>query len=202
MRKFLFILAAGTLLSVAACAQDDAPSLGDVARQTRQQKQQKQQKDKDAVSKSAPNQPQSGNAKGDGSAKPPQAAAKRVITNEELPEHTAAAAPKSPGSSAGQDAAPATGGTRDADAGQWKSQIQSQKEAVASLQQQITSVGDSIHYAGGNCVRNCEQWNERQQQKQQQVDAMKAQLEDQQKKLEEMQESARRQGFGSQVYDP
>jgi hypothetical protein len=31
---------------------------------------------------------------------------------------------------------------------------------------------------------------------------MKAQLEEQQKKLEDMQESARRQGFGSQVYDP
>jgi hypothetical protein len=31
---------------------------------------------------------------------------------------------------------------------------------------------------------------------------MRAQLEQQQKKLEEMQESARKQGFGSQVYDP
>jgi hypothetical protein len=31
---------------------------------------------------------------------------------------------------------------------------------------------------------------------------MKAQLEEQQKALEEMQESARKEGFGSTVYDP
>jgi hypothetical protein len=46
------------------------------------------------------------------------------------------------------------------------------------------------------------QWNERQQQKQQQVEVMKSQLEDQQKKLEDMQDSARQQGYGSSVYDP
>jgi hypothetical protein len=31
---------------------------------------------------------------------------------------------------------------------------------------------------------------------------MKAQLEDQQKRLEDMQEAARQQGYGSAVYDP
>ena len=31
---------------------------------------------------------------------------------------------------------------------------------------------------------------------------MKAQLEEQQKHLEEMQDTARKQGFGSSVYDP
>jgi len=31
---------------------------------------------------------------------------------------------------------------------------------------------------------------------------MKSQLEDQQKKLEDMQDSARQQGYGSSVYDP
>ena len=66
----------------------------------------------------------------------------------------------------------------------------------------MKSLSDSIHFAGGNCIANCAQWNERQQQKQQEVDTMKAQLEQQQKALEEMQEAARKEGFGSSVYDP
>lgn len=80
--------------------------------------------------------------------------------------------------------------------------IQAQKNALASLQSEIASLSESIHYAGGNCVANCVQWNERQQQKQQQLEGMKAQLEQQQKRLEDLQESARKQGFGSSVYDP
>ena len=66
----------------------------------------------------------------------------------------------------------------------------------------MTNLSDSVRYAGANCVANCAKWNERQQQKQEQVESMKAQLEEQQHRLEEMQEAARRQGFGSAVYDP
>ena len=77
-----------------------------------------------------------------------------------------------------------------------------QKNAIAALQQDIKSLGDSIHFAGANCVANCAEWNERQQQKQQEVESMKSQLEEQQKALEAMQESARKEGFGSTVYDP
>jgi hypothetical protein len=200
MKKILFLLSASVvLLAGVAYAQDDAPSLGDVARQSRQQK---QQKDKDSTSKAASDKgQQAASAKNAPSPKPAH-----VITNEELPSHSVASS-----SSPGEDeattpdvpAAPAApSGNRDAAASQWKSQIQSQKQAIASLQQQITSVSESIRYAGGNCVANCQQWNERQKQKQDEVESMKAQLEQQQKKLEEMQESARKQGFGSQVYDP
>ncbi|HEY1676958.1 MAG TPA: hypothetical protein VGG04_04580 [Candidatus Sulfotelmatobacter sp.] len=202
MRKLVFFVAAGIFLSVSAHAQDDAPSLGDIARQTRQQK---QRKDKDAPAKVAPNQ-DSHPANTANTAAKPVRAANHVITNEELPAHTAAAieTPETRENSERPepDAPTVEGGNRDGAAAQWKAQIQSQKEAIAALQQRIASEGDSIHYAGGNCVQNCAQWNERQQQKQQEVETMKAQLEEQQKKLEEMQESARRQGFGSQVYDP
>jgi hypothetical protein len=202
MRKILFFLAASVLLSAVVYAQDDTPSLGDVARQTRQQK---QQKDKNVASKAASaKDSQTANAKDAAVAKPAQGATNHVITNEELPAHSAAVAatPKSSNTSTEPQANETAGEKRDGAAAQWKSQIQSQKDAVGSLQQQIASVSESIHYAGGNCVQNCAQWNERQQQKQQEVDTMKAQLEEQQKKLEDMQESARRQGFGSQVYDP
>ena len=70
------------------------------------------------------------------------------------------------------------------------------------MQRQIDEINESIHFAPGNCVENCAQWNERQQEKQRQVEGMQAQLEEQRKRLEEMQESARKQGYGSSVYDP
>jgi hypothetical protein len=46
------------------------------------------------------------------------------------------------------------------------------------------------------------QWNERQKEKQQEVERGQAQLAEQKKRLDDMQESARRQGYGSSVYDP
>jgi hypothetical protein len=197
MKKILFLLSASVVLFAgAAYAQDDAPSLGDVARQSRQQK---QKKDKDSTSKAASDKgQQTASAKNAPPAKPAH-----VITNEELPSHSVVTtASPAEDERAVPDAPAAPSGNRDAAAAQWKSQILSQKQAIASLQQQITSVNESVHYAGGNCVANCQQWNERQEQKQDEVASMKAQLEQQQKKLEEMQESARKQGFGSQVYDP
>jgi predicted ribosome quality control (RQC) complex YloA/Tae2 family protein len=39
-------------------------------------------------------------------------------------------------------------------------------------------------------------------QKENRVEVMKAQLEEQQKRLEDMQEAARKQGYGNSVYDP
>jgi len=90
----------------------------------------------------------------------------------------------------------------EAEGERWKSEIQSQKSGIAELQREIDSLSNSIRYAPANCVANCAQWNERQQHKQDQVESMKAQLEEQQRRLEEMQDAARKQGFGSSVYDP
>jgi peptidoglycan hydrolase CwlO-like protein len=83
----------------------------------------------------------------------------------------------------------------------WKSFSCSQSQ-IASLQRQIDDINESIHFAPGNCVENCAQWNERQQEKQRQVEGMQAQLEEQRKRLVEMQDSACKQGYGSSVYDP
>jgi hypothetical protein len=85
---------------------------------------------------------------------------------------------------------------------QWKSRIEAQKNAVASLQNSIDRLNDSIHFAPGNCVSGCVQWNERQKEKQQEVERGQGQLAEQKRRLEDMQESARRQGYGSSVYDP
>jgi hypothetical protein len=175
-RIFLFFVAAISLGAVTANGQDE-PSLGDLARQQRQQKQQ---------AKTAPGK----------DAKPP-----KVITNEELPAHTAA--PSSPAASGDETASPPDSANAPKVPGeQWKSQIQSQKNQIASLQTQIDQLNESIRFAPSNCVENCVSWNERQKQKQQQVENMQAQLEEQKKHLDEMQESARKQGYGSSIYDP
>ena len=204
MRKiFMFLTASAFLCAGIANAQDEAPSLGDVARQARQQKQQKDSQSKDA-SKAASSKDSATN---EASAKD-SATSKddHVITNDQLP-HTGLAGDsthsvaRSADPKASDEALPAAT-DHDGQAEQWKSQILEQKNAIATLQHEIDSVSDSIHYAGANCVANCEAWNEHQKQKQDQVETMKSQLADQQKKLEEMQESARKQGFGSSVYEP
>jgi hypothetical protein len=188
MRRSVLLASAVSLLAALALAQD-SPSLGDLARQQREQK---------AQSKAIPGK----------SAKAP-----KLITNENLPRHTETpslvpvamqgSSPAKSGASSSAD----TAKTATADAGKQSAddirlQIQQQKTQVASLQAQITTLSDSIQFAPPNCVENCVQWNEAQKQKQAQVENMKLQLEDATKHLEQMQESARKQGYGSSVYDP
>ncbi len=183
----------------------DSPSLGDAARQARLQKQ------KDAPANDAA----SGDARGgdpnikpvNGKAAQVPAAPKKtskVITNEEIPEHISSAArpPVSKAAYHQEDNAEPSSPATEQKAQALRAQIATMKNYVASVQAQIDSLNDSIHFASGNCVANCVQWNERQVQKQQQVEQMKAQLEDEKKHLEDMQETARQQGFGSSVYDP
>ncbi len=74
---------------------------------------------------------------------------------------------------------------------QWKKEIQQQKSLVASLQQDIANLKNSIHFAGGNCIANCDQWNDRQKQKKQDLETLQAQLQQQQGILAEMLEAER-----------
>jgi hypothetical protein len=125
----------------------------------------------------------------------------KVVTNEDLP------ASEEPSSSTSisdeRDANPAPPASNDIQAAeQWKTKIQTQKGSVASLQDQIDKLNASIHFAGPNCVANCVQHNEKQIEKQDEVDRMQKQLADQKQKLEDMQESARKAGLGSSVYEP
>jgi hypothetical protein len=176
------LISAAAALSVLLAYGQDSQSMGDVARQARQQKQ-----SKDAQSKAAPASKSS-----------------KVITNDEIPESPEAAdgVPTSEDEVHGEtSASPASGGAKQS-AEQWKSQILAQKATVSALQSNIDKLNDSIQFAPGNCVAGCVQWNERQKQKQQEVDRMRSQLETQKKRLQRMQESARQQGYGGTVYDP
>ena len=203
-RKLLLVLAAVLLGgAIAAIAQDDSPSLGNVARQARQQKQTKaadNSTSKDSQNKDAQSKATTADAA-------PQTA-KRVITNDEIPSHVGPTATYHPTSQLPTTRSWARPnynheeGSGKLPAQQWTNAIQSQKTAIASFQAEIDQISASIQYAGGNCVSGCVQWNEHQKQKQDQVESMKQQLEQARQQLEQMQEAARQQGYGSSVYDP
>jgi hypothetical protein len=129
-------------------------------------------------------------------------AAHKVITNEDIPE-SANSDSTSTSVIEEHDAAPATPASNDIHAGEeWKSKIEAQKNSIASLQSQLDHLNSSIHFAGPNCVANCEQYNEQQLKKQDEAERMQKQLDEQKQKLEDMQESARKAGLGSSVYEP
>jgi hypothetical protein len=163
----------------------DSESLGDVARQARQQK---QDQDKDSQSNKA------------GST----AKAPKVITNEEISSGPHLSPADSGSTSSAHDGPHSTSGSGSAkqSAEFWKSQIQAQKQSISALQAEINKLNDSIRFAPANCVSGCVQWNERQQQKQQEVERMRSQLDALNQHLQEMQEAARQQGYGSTIYDP
>ena len=59
------------------------------------------------------------------------------------------------------------------------------------MQKDIVELSNSIHFAGGNCIANCDQWNERQKQKKQDLETLKTQLLEQQDILAQMLEAER-----------
>jgi leucyl aminopeptidase (aminopeptidase T) len=178
-RLFLLSLLASSL-QLPAFGQE-SQSVGDVARQVRMQKE-----NKDAQNQGTPR------------SKTP-----KVITNDEIPQSDAAEpAAESANDARPRTSAPADAGATKTSAEQWKSLIRAQKNLVSSLQGSIDTLNASIHFAPGNCVANCVQWNERQKQKQKDAERMRSDLDTQKKSLEKLQQSARQQGYGSSVYDP
>ncbi|MFY9559588.1 MAG: hypothetical protein WAQ52_05075 [Terriglobales bacterium] len=147
-------------------------SLGDVARQTRQKEK----------------------ARGK--------AAKKVITNEDLPE--------SPDLTPGQQetvgkmeaVSPSASPSGAQSAEQWKSSILAQKNRIATMQAQIDKLSGSIRFVEANAYVNGVQYNQYQVKKQQQAANLQTQLAEQKQKLAEMQDAAKKAGMGSAVYDP
>ncbi len=174
-KSSVFFVVALSLMVATVYAQD-LPSLGDLARQQRQQK----EKSKPASGKDA---------------KP-----SKVVTNEELPGRSAMAAGSVVSADVTPTSAPSESPKQPAE--NWRSEILAQKNQMATMQSRMDDLNESIRFAPANCVANCVTWNEHQKEKQEQVERMQAQMEDMKKHLDEMQESARKQGYGSSVYDP
>lgn len=176
--KLILVLTAAVCLVASTAKGQDSPSLGDLARQQRQQKEQ---------SKTAPGK---------------DAKASKVITNEEIPERTGPATPSAASGKASQNSMPAPSNGAKQPAEQVKSQIFTQKSKIATLQGQVEELNESIRSAPPNCAENCVGWGERQLEKQQRAQRMQSQLVEEKRRLEDMQDSARKQGYASSIYDP
>jgi hypothetical protein len=174
------VLLAVALVSLPPANAQDSPSLGDAARQARRQKQKDAKPDNSASSS------------GD-----PEKSPKKVVTNDDIPESVASI----PTSGPTPGNAPAGSGPRKLSAEQWKALIQAQQKVLASMQRAVDRLKNSIRYPEA-CVVDCAQRLERQRAKEQQLESMQARLAEQQRRLEELQEAARKQGFGSSVYEP
>ena len=152
----------------------DAPSLGDLARKQRE----KQEKNKASA------------------AKP-----KKVVTDEDMPAHAADDVPPSDGPHEEMSVErSATDVLQNGD--QFKSAIARQKGIVADLKARVDKLNGSIHFVEANAYRNGVEYNKLQAQKQQEVERLQGQLDEQKRDLEQMQEKARKAWYGSAVWDP
>ena len=149
-------------------------SLGDVARQQKQKQQ----------------------------AKPSTTAQHKVITDDDMPQHSADStdSPATSDKSKPADPAPSSSGKKSAE--EWKSQIQAQKAKVAAMQSDVDKLNASVHFVTAKAYYNGVQYNQEQLQKQQQAERLQKQLEEQKRSLSDMQEACRSAGFGSSVYEP
>jgi hypothetical protein len=127
-------------------------------------------------------------------------ATRKVLTNEDMPDRPEESTSTVTDEHDTAPPSPASNGTHAGE--QWKAKIEAQKNSIASLQSQIDKLNSSIHFVEANRYYNGVQHNERQIQKQDEVQRMQKQLDEQKKQLEDMQESARKAGLGSAVYEP
>ncbi len=182
-RMFLKIVAIALSIGSAAYGQ----SLGDVARENRE--------------KQNANDPSS-------TAKP------LVVTNENLPKDpdanqgpreaqsgaSAAASSKASDQRAAQRSAQQRLSEQRA-AEQWKRQILAQKNKMATLQARIDRLNGSIRSVNGS-VQYEAPYNGYQARQLQRVAQIQQQLDEQKRKLDQMQEAARHAGMHTAVYDP
>jgi ElaB/YqjD/DUF883 family membrane-anchored ribosome-binding protein len=183
--------------SVSACtlmaSAQDAPSLGDVARQSRVEK---QQPDQNNPTPAPASKSSSDETTQQSSAQPKTS---HVITNEDLPEHNAAPAP-APDSNRGT-LRPAVVHEIKRPPEYWKARALQLKNSIAQVQRHIDTLTDSLHAVLTNSTDE-PVWNYREKERQRQINDLQAQLSDLRRRLEDTQEAARRQGYGSSVYDP
>jgi len=85
-------------------------------------------------------------------------------------------------------------------AAQWKKQILAQKEKVTSLQAHIDQINSSIHPAGSAQFEGPSSRGQARQQER--VSEIQLQLDEQKRKLTQLQEDARRAGMHTTTYDP
>ena len=187
--RLLVLFAAGVSACALTASAQDAPPLGDVVRQSRVEKQQAQSNSTPApATKSSSDETTS-----QSSAQPKTS---HVITNDDLPEHNTAPAPPNHG-----NLRPAVVYQLKRPAEYWRAQALQLKNSIAQVQRHIDTLTDSLHAVLTNSTDE-PVWNYREKERQRQITDLQAQLSDLRRRLEDTQEAARRQGYGSSVYDP
>lgn len=194
MPRLFTLLAAGVCACTLTVFAQDAPPLGDVARQTRVDKQQQ------ALSNAAPASAPENSSDTTPSQPGTQSKASHVITNEDLPSnHTVPTPAPAPANHGNLRSSPAPEPKRPA--AYWKAQAQQLKNSIAQVQRHIDTLTDSLHAVLTNSTDE-PVWNLREKERQRQITDLQAQLDNLRRRLEDTQEAARRQGYGSSVYDP
>jgi ElaB/YqjD/DUF883 family membrane-anchored ribosome-binding protein len=191
--RVLILLAAGVSACAMTASAQDSPPLGNVARQSRVEKQQQAQ----SISTPAP----ASNSSSDGATLQSEAQPKtsHVITDDDLPEHNASPAPAP--AQPNRANRPLVVHEIKRPAEYWKAQALQLKNSIAQVQRHIDTLTDSLHAVLTNSTDE-PVWNYREKERQRQITDLQAQLNDLRRRLEDTQEAARRQGYGSSVYDP
>ncbi len=84
---------------------------------------------------------------------------------------------------------------------QWKQQILAQEATVANLRSRVDRLQASIHFSGVSTYEN-QPYNSYQARRMERLAELQQQLGQQKRKLEDMQEAARKAGMHTPVYDP
>jgi len=133
----------------------------------------------------------------------PSSTTKKVYTDENIrksestDDRKAAVTAKRPGFAPDKEKAqPAS------PADQLRAKIQKQKDLIAALQERIDKLQASVNYVQNNrnIYTNAPEYNQRQHQKELLAERLKAELEQQKAELNDLQDTARQQGFGNSVY--
>ena len=85
---------------------------------------------------------------------------------------------------------------------QWKRRILAQKDKMASLQERIDNLKANVQFANVSTYPYSGPYNRAQARQVQRIMQLQQQLDEQKRKLEQMQEAARRAGMHTAVYDP
>lgn len=131
-----------------------------------------------------------------------RAKAAKVITNEEIPESPMPAPVQSEAAAKADPSSPSDDSPAPHSAVEWKSMITAEKNRIDAMKAQIDKLNESIHFVTANAYVNGAEYNQYQAKKQQQVKNLEKQLEEESKKLADMQEAAKKEGMGAAVYDP
>jgi hypothetical protein len=84
-----------------------------------------------------------------------------------------------------------------------KAAIQDKKQAIAETQDEIAKLQSTVNYVQNNrnIYTNAPEYNDAQKRKEQEVNRLKGVLQQQQDELKDLQDTARKAGYGSAFYD-